>query len=125
MAKSGKTATPTPKPITSPAPTGPSAPTGLLKWSLSSSMLLSLLWQGRLKNCLVSIGLKADLTGDQAVVVNSGKGSPSTGSTGIGIRSVLKGIGMDIVYYGGSPSSGTTTWTGEERAQGTIRIDGE
>lgn len=81
------------------------SPSALLKFSLSSSMLLSLLWQGRLKNCLVSIGIKADLS---ASSVSSRSGSALVGKkgnggvAGVGMGSVVRTVGMEIVYWGGS-----------------------
>jgi hypothetical protein len=68
-------------------------------------MLLSLLWQGRLKNCLVSIGIKADLSASSV----SSRGGSTLGSkkgnggvAGVGMGSVVRTVGMEIVYWGGS-----------------------
>ncbi|CAO1620725.1 unnamed protein product [Parajaminaea phylloscopi] len=94
------------------------ATSGLLKWSLSSSLLLSLLWQGRLRNCIVSVGIRADLSGGGSGG-GDGQGSKSSGGAGGrmpgGVGSVINGIGMDIVYWGGSGSgSSDATGTGGE-----------
>ncbi|CAO1612928.1 unnamed protein product [Sympodiomycopsis kandeliae] len=82
------TATATLSPVSVPS----SSTSGLLKWSLNSSLLLSLLWQGRLRNCLVAVGIKADLGGGVNVINKDRRG---------GMGSVIRGIGMDIVYWGG------------------------
>lgn len=75
---------------------------GLLKWSLSSSLLLSLLWQGRLRNCIVAVGIRADLSG-RSGGTPSGRGAVTKTSGGVG--SVIKGIGMDVVYWGGGDAT--------------------
>lgn len=103
------TSTSPPLPTTAPPPT-PLAPTrpspttsGLLKWSLNSNLLLSLLWQGRLRNCLVAVGIKADLAGGMNSVggLDSSSKENSRRRFQGGVGSVIRGIGMDIVWWGG------------------------
>lgn len=94
-----------------PTPATPPVATtsGLLKWSLNSSLLLSLLWQGRLRNCLVAVGIKADLGGGVSATAGQRANRNSTNSVRRfqgGMGSVIRGIGMDIVYWGGGAGAG-------------------
>lgn len=59
---------------------------GVIKGRLSTSGNVALLWEGRLRNCLVSFGIKADLSSNQGLGVGSA-------------RKPLRGVGMDIVYF--------------------------
>lgn len=82
--------------------------TGLLKWSLSSSLLLSLLWQGRLRNCVVAVGLRADLSGGGSggdAGSNRSFAASKPGRMPGGVGSVIRGVGMDVVYWGGSSTA--------------------
>lgn len=59
---------------------------GVIKGRLSTSGNVALLWEGRLRNCLVSFGIKADLSSSQGLGVGSA-------------RKPLRGVGLDIVYF--------------------------
>ncbi|UZJ54882.1 hypothetical protein CBS101457_004202 [Exobasidium rhododendri] len=59
---------------------------GVIKARLSSSGNVALLWEGRLRNCLVSVGIKADV-------------SSSQGMGNFSARKPLRGVGLDIVYF--------------------------
>lgn len=60
---------------------------GVIKARLSTSGNVALLWEGRLRNCLVSFGIKADLSSHQ-----DGMGSVSA-------RKPLRGVGLDVIYF--------------------------
>lgn len=88
--------------------------TGLLKWSLNSSLLLSLLWQGRLRdNCIVAIGVRADLSGS-----GSGTSGRRVPRSGRGVGNVVKGMGMDVVYWGGGGGGGEGDRDGSSAQEG-------
>ncbi|KAK0561531.1 Mitochondrial distribution and morphology protein 10 [Tilletia horrida] len=52
---------------------------GVLKFRFSSSSDVALLWEGRLRNCLVNLGVRADLTSRSAPI---------------------KSVGLDVLYFG-------------------------
>lgn len=57
---------------------------GVIKARLSTSGNVALLWESRLRNCLVSFGIKGDLSSGQ----------------GHGVaRKPLRGVGLDIIYF--------------------------
>lgn len=58
--------------------------TGVLKARLSTTSDIRLLWQGRLSHCLVSLGVKADLS------------PPPVPSAS---RGVVKSIGLEVMYF--------------------------
>jgi distribution and morphology protein 10 len=57
---------------------------GVIKGRLSTSGNVALLWESRLRNCLVSFGIKGDLSSNQG--------------TGLA-RKPLRGVGLDIIYF--------------------------
>jgi distribution and morphology protein 10 len=59
---------------------------GVIKGRLSTSGNVALLWEGRLRNCLVSFGIKADLSSTQ-------------GMANLSARKPLIGVGLDIIYF--------------------------
>ncbi|CDR88130.1 related to MDM10-mitochondrial morphology and inheritance component [Sporisorium scitamineum] len=60
--------------------------TGVLKARISTTSDIRLLWQGRLSSCLVSLGVKADLTPTHR--------PPTNGKMGI-----VKSIGLEVMYF--------------------------
>ncbi|KAN0060862.1 Mitochondrial distribution and morphology protein 10 [Thecaphora frezii] len=75
---------PCPPPASGPRPLG--AITGVLKARLSTSSDIRLLWQGRLRNCLVALGVRADL----------GAAAPPTSGIPNGI---VKSVGVEVMYF--------------------------
>ncbi|KAF6767308.1 Protein of unknown function DUF3722 [Kalmanozyma brasiliensis GHG001] len=75
-----------PPPPASPLTTLLSPITGVLKARLSTTSDIRLLWQGRLSSCLVSLGVKADLSPASPLP------SPST-------RGIVKSIGLEVMYF--------------------------
>ncbi|KAL9934877.1 hypothetical protein V8E36_005953 [Tilletia maclaganii] len=59
--------------------------TGVLKFRFSSSANVALLWEGRLRNCLVNLGVRADLTSRSAPI---------------------KSVGLDVLYFGTAGGAG-------------------
>ncbi|KAK0544983.1 Mitochondrial distribution and morphology protein 10 [Tilletia horrida] len=57
---------------------------GVLKFRFSSSADVALLWEGRLRNCLVNLGVRADL---------SSRSAP------------IKSVGLDVLYFGTAGSN--------------------
>ncbi|KAE8249642.1 hypothetical protein A4X13_0g5125 [Tilletia indica] len=72
-------------PSSPPAP-APDSINGVLKFRFSSSADVALLWEGRLRNCLVNLGVRADLTSRSAPI---------------------KSVGLDVLYFGTAGSSGS------------------
>jgi distribution and morphology protein 10 len=62
----------------------PKTALGVIKARLSTSGNVALLWESRLRNCLVSFGIKGDLSSKQ------GNGMA---------RKPLRGVGIDIIYF--------------------------
>ncbi|SPO22262.1 related to Mitochondrial distribution and morphology protein 10 [Ustilago trichophora] len=88
-----------PGPITPPASTSPStlqtllSPiTGVLKARISTTSDIRLLWQGRLSNCLLSLGVKADLS-------PSSPTASSLSSQNVGKMGIVKSIGLEVMYF--------------------------
>lgn len=67
--------------------------TGVLKARISSTSDIRLLWQGRLSHCLVSLGVKADLSGTHGASYSVG-GAPASPKMGI-----VKSIGLEVMYF--------------------------
>ncbi|CAD6918306.1 unnamed protein product [Tilletia controversa] len=77
---SSLSSTPLPPPSIPPQQTAPpDSITGVLKFRFSSSADVALLWEGRLRNCLVNLGVRADLTSRSAPI---------------------KSVGLDVLYFG-------------------------
>lgn len=70
---------------------------GVLKARLSTSGIIALLWEGRLRNCLVSFGVKADLSPSQYTTQKDSAGAGS-GFVG-GSSKPLRAIGLDVLYF--------------------------
>ncbi|ETS62430.1 hypothetical protein PaG_03045 [Moesziomyces aphidis] len=62
--------------------------TGVLKARISTASDIRLLWQGRLSHCLVSLGVKADLSPSATLNLNPG------GKVGI-----VKSVGVEVMYF--------------------------
>lgn len=70
---------------------------GVLKARISTSGIVALMWCGRLRNCLVSAGIRGDLA---ASSLGSGGGTgPPMGLGFSGAGKPLRGVGIDIVYF--------------------------
>lgn len=78
---------PIPPPVSSPLQSMLSPITGVLKARISSTSDIRLLWQGRLSHCLLSLGVKADLSPSQ------------TASTGANKMGIVKSIGLEVMYF--------------------------
>ncbi|CCF54396.1 hypothetical protein NDA11_002674 [Ustilago hordei] len=70
--------------------------TGVLKARISTTSDIRLLWQGRLSNCLVSLGVKADLSSTSL--------SPHSRSTASlhashGKMGIVKSLGLEVMYF--------------------------
>ncbi|KAJ1034625.1 hypothetical protein NDA18_001481 [Ustilago nuda] len=70
--------------------------TGLLKARISTACDIGLVWQGRLSNCLVSLGVKADLSSTSL--------SPHSRSTASlhashGKMGIVKSLGLEVMYF--------------------------
>jgi distribution and morphology protein 10 len=64
----------------------PSSIFGVLKARVSTSGIVALMWEGRLRNCLVSLGVRGDL-------------SSFDGVSGLGTQSPIRGVGIDVMYF--------------------------
>lgn len=60
---------------------------GVLKGRISTSGVVALLWEGKLRNCLVSFGIRGDLSSHETMGGGLGAGRP------------LRGVGIDIIYF--------------------------
>lgn len=83
--------------LATPSPPSLAPLLGVIKARLSSSGALALLWEGRLRNTLLSIGFKADLS--PAALSAAGKMGPIEGAGGGGGGKVLKGVGLELLYF--------------------------
>ncbi|EPQ28242.1 uncharacterized protein PFL1_04069 [Pseudozyma flocculosa PF-1] len=79
--------------------------TGVLKARISTAADIRLLWQARLKNCLVSLGVRADLDGAGLGAASSktsaavgGPRSTTTTTTGGG-GGIVKSVGIEVMYF--------------------------
>lgn len=70
--------------------------TGVLKARISTTSDIRLLWQGRLSNCLLSLGVKADLSS-----TSLSPHSPSTASlhASHGKMGIVKSLGLEVMYF--------------------------
>ncbi|GAK64877.1 mitochondrial distribution and morphology protein 10 [Moesziomyces antarcticus] len=62
--------------------------TGVLKARISTASDIRLLWQGRLSHCLVSLGVKADLSPSATLNLNPG-----------GKAGIVKSVGVEVMYF--------------------------
>ena len=76
---------------------------GVLKARISTTSDVRLLWQGRLRNCLVSLGVKADL--------NSHLPRQQAGSTAAG-TGILKSVGVEVMYFSNAEDAQTAGMVG-------------
>ncbi|SNX82797.1 related to Mitochondrial distribution and morphology protein 10 [Melanopsichium pennsylvanicum] len=81
--------------------------TGVLKARISTSSDIRLLWQGRLSNCLLSLGVKADLspsstsstTTHSSTLSSSSSSSSSSHIHTSGKMGIVKSIGLEVMYF--------------------------
>lgn len=95
-----KTSTSSIPPTPSSSSSSPLSITGVLRARLNSLFDVSLLWEGRLRNCLVSIGVRADL---------SNRNMP------------LRGVGMEVMYFGSGKEVELEVEGRREREEGGMR----
>ena len=92
-AAAAATAAPAATPPSSTLQTLLSPITGVLKARISTTSDIRLLWQGRLSNCLVSLGVKADLSPSSP---SSSSPTPASSPSKMGI---VKSIGLEVMYF--------------------------
>lgn len=103
-------AVPSPSSLNSPAPTTTAAPqsvipnilspiTGVLKARLSTTSDIRLLWQGRLSNCLLSLGVKADLSSTSLSPSPHTTSNTSLHAGSHGKMGIVKSIGLEVMYF--------------------------
>lgn len=74
--------------------------TGVLKARISTTSDIRLLWQGRLSNCLVSLGVKADLSPPTSSSSSSPTSSTQAQSQSrTGKMGIVKSIGLEVMYF--------------------------
>ncbi|SPO21458.1 related to Mitochondrial distribution and morphology protein 10 [Ustilago trichophora] len=67
--------------------------TGVLKARISTTSDIRLLWQGRLSNCLLSLGVKADLS------PSSPTASSLSSQSNVAKMGIVKSIGLEVMYF--------------------------
>ncbi|MCO5599908.1 hypothetical protein L7F22_054015 [Adiantum nelumboides] len=59
---------------------------GVLKARISTSGIAALLWEGKMRNCLVSVGIRGDVSSNEAM-------------GGLGSGRPLRAVGIDVIYF--------------------------
>lgn len=59
---------------------------GVLKARISTSGIAALLWEGKMRNCLVSVGIRGDVSSNEAM-------------GGLGSGKPLRAVGIDVIYF--------------------------
>ncbi|PWN49228.1 hypothetical protein IE53DRAFT_346193 [Violaceomyces palustris] len=79
-----------------PVPPTPPAETlrGVIKAKVSTNADVSLLWEGRMNNCLVSFGVKADFNPTSSSATRTSRPSSSAYSI-----QPLKSVGLEVLYF--------------------------